>query len=172
MRRSVSFSFLAVISADKKGLASRSGTISYELAAQTTALGLGQSIVFGLGGDPFPGTRTHEALSLMLADDHSKVICVIGEVGGQMEEEVAEVYKAYLASLPSGAVPKPVVGFVAGVQTERGLMYGHAGAVWWDAAETARSKKQCWQDAGIQVVGTLGEVGGVLLREAQRVGAA
>jgi succinyl-CoA synthetase alpha subunit len=154
------------------GLASRSGTISYELAAQTTALGLGQSIVFGLGGDPFPGTRTHEALSLMLSDPHTKVICVIGEIGGQMEEEVAEVYKNYLATLPAGTTPKPVVGFVAGVNTERGLMYGHAGAIWWDAAETARSKKKCWEQAGIRVVETMGEVGGVLVEEAKRVGAA
>jgi succinyl-CoA synthetase alpha subunit len=108
----------------------------------------------------------------MLADPHSKVICVIGEVGGQMEEEVAEVYKKYLASLASGEQAKPVVGFVAGLNTERGLMYGHAGAVWWDETETARSKKQCWADAGIRVVETLGEVGGVLMEEATRVGAA
>lgn len=86
-----------------------------------------------------------------------------------MEEEVAEVYKSYIANLPAGTTPKPVIGFVAGVKTEKGLMYGHAGAIWWDATETARSKKRCWQDAGIRVVETLGEVGGVLMEEAVKV---
>lgn len=65
------------------GLASRSGTISYELAAQASALSLGQSVVFGLGGDPFPGTRTWEALRFMLDDPLTRIICLVGEVGGQ-----------------------------------------------------------------------------------------
>jgi succinyl-CoA synthetase alpha subunit len=69
--------------AECPGLASRSGTISYELAAQASALGLGQSVVFGLGGDPFPGTRTWEALRFMLDDPLTKIICLVGEVGGQ-----------------------------------------------------------------------------------------
>ena len=76
-----------------EGIASRSGTISYELAAQTTVLGLGQSIVFGLGGDPFPATRTWEALKLMLDDPLTKVICLVGEIGGQSEFQAVHAFQ-------------------------------------------------------------------------------
>ncbi|RSH93535.1 hypothetical protein EHS25_007893 [Saitozyma podzolica] len=133
---------LSVHSPGYVGLASRSGTISYELAAQASALGLGQSVVFGLGGDPFPGTRTWEALRFMLDDPLTRIICLVGEVGGQMEEEAATVYEEYLKSLRPGQTTKPVVGFIAGQSTQRGLMYGHSGAVWWDEQETAGAKKQ------------------------------
>jgi succinyl-CoA synthetase alpha subunit len=155
------------------GLASRSGTISYELASQTTSLGLGQSVVFGLGGDPFPGTRTWEALHVMLHDPLTKVVCLIGEVGGQMEEEAAELYEEYTREMRAkGKEAKPVVGFIAGMQTERGKVYGHAGAVWHDDWESAGSKKRCWEKAGFVMADTLGDVGGLLKREAMRLGLA
>ena len=161
---------LSVHSPGCVGLASRSGTISYELAAQTTALGLGQSVVFGLGGDPFPGTRTWEALSMMLKDPKTKVVCLIGANRGQMEEESAAVYVEDNAPLSAlGKQPKPVVGFIAGRQTERGKMYGHAGAVWHEDYESAASKKQCWLDAGFAIAPTLGDVGELLQVEAARL---
>ena len=166
---------LSVHSPGCVGLASRSGTISYELASQTTTLGLGQSVVFGLGGDPFPGTRTWEALSVMLHDPLTRVICLIGEVGGQMEEEAADVYTQYVAKMKREKREreiKPVVGFVAGQQTERGKMYGHAGAVWYEDWESAASKKKCWEEAGFKMAPTLGDVGALLKEEAGRVGIA
>lgn len=212
------------------GIVSRSGTVSYELAGATTALGLGQSAVYGLGGDPFPGTRTWEALQLMLDDPYTKVICLVGEIGGQsewswseccsrrpfqsdrgeggpdgrrtvpagptrprpsappcqpspvppgtriltttsVEEEAAAVYKAYVAGLAPGAKPKPVVGFVAGAATQQGLMYGHAGAIWWSQDETANAKRQVLADAGMIMAPTLGDIGGLLKREHDKLSA-
>jgi succinyl-CoA synthetase alpha subunit len=88
----------------------------------------------------------------------------------QVEEEAAEIYKDYMSNLSSGELPKPVIGFIAGASTQRGLVYGHAGAVWWTDAESAESKKQCWADAGIIVSPTLGEVGMYIKREAERLG--
>ncbi|BEJ11965.1 hypothetical protein CspHIS471_0204250 [Cutaneotrichosporon sp. HIS471] len=152
------------------GIATRSGTISYELAAQTTALGLGQSAVYGLGGDPFPSTRTWEALQLILEDPKAKFGVLVGEVGGQMEEEAAQVYQDYLANLKPGEVAKPIVGFVAGAATERGLMYGHAGAVWWNQNETAVAKRQVWKDAGFIMADTLGDLGPLIKETADKMG--
>ena len=80
-----------------------------------------------------------------------------------MEEEAALFYREYKAGLSAGQAPKPVVGFVAGRETERGKMYGHAGAVWWDESETAQAKIGCFRDAGIQVARTLSEVGRLLM---------
>ncbi|WOO83131.1 Succinate--CoA ligase [ADP-forming] subunit alpha, mitochondrial [Vanrija pseudolonga] len=162
---------LRVHSPGSIGIVSRSGTVSYELAGATTALGLGQSAVYGLGGDPFPGTRTWEALQLMLEDPYTKVICLVGEIGGQMEEEAAAVYKAYVAGLAPGAKPKPVVGFVAGAATQQGLMYGHAGAIWWSPDETANAKRQVLADAGMIMAPTLGDIGGLLKREHDKLSA-
>ncbi|TXT10538.1 hypothetical protein VHUM_02043 [Vanrija humicola] len=162
---------LRVHSPGSIGIFSRSGTVSYELAGATTALGLGQSAVYGLGGDPFPGTRTWEALQLMLDDPYTKVICLVGEIGGQMEEEAAAVYKAYLAGLAPSVKAKPVVGFVAGAATQRGLMYGHAGAVWWSQDETADAKRQVLADAGMIMAPTLGDLGGLLKREHDKLSA-
>lgn len=87
-----------------------------------------------------------------------------------VEEEAAEVYKEYCAKLSPGETPKPVVGFIAGASTTRGLVYGHAGAVWWEDAESAESKKKYWRDAGIIVAPTLGEVGAYIKIEATRLG--
>lgn len=121
----------------------------------------------------------------MLRDDNTKVICLVGEVGGQsescalrslaaadspVEEETAEVYRDYRARLSPGETAKPVIGFIAGASTSRGLVYGHAGAVWWTDAESAESKNKCWRDAGIIVAPTLGEVGTFIKAEAERLG--
>lgn len=151
------------------GLISRSGTISYDLAAQTTALGLGQSAVFGLGGDPFPGTRSWEALKVLLEDPLTKIVCLVGEVGGQMEEEAAAVYADYVSALPAGTVAKPVVGFVAGAATQRGKTYGHAGAVWWDDSETAAAKRKVLANAGFVMAPTIGDIGGLIKDEVDRL---
>lgn len=88
-----------------------------------------------------------------------------------MEEEVAQVYKDYLANLAPEQSPKPVVGFIAGQRTERGKIYGHAGAVWYDDVESAASKKKCWDEAGIVMAETLGDVGELVRQQAQKIGA-
>jgi succinyl-CoA synthetase alpha subunit len=160
---------LRVHSPGMVGLISRSGTISYDLAQQTTTLGLGQSAVFGLGGDPFPGTRSWEALKVLLEDPLTKIVCVVGEVGGQMEEEAAAYYAAYRKAT---ANPKPVVGFVAGAATQRGKVYGHAGAVWWEPNETTASKRQAMADAGFVMAPTIGDIGGLIKSEVDRLGLA
>lgn len=160
---------LSVHSPGRIGLVSRSGTISYELAAKTSELGYGQSFVFGLGGDPFPGTRTWEALDLMLYDDTTEVICVVGEIGGQMEEEAAEVYKSYLANIAPGQIPKPVVGFIAGQSAAHGVMHGHAGAIWWEEAEKATSKIKVWEQAGFVVAKTIGDIGALIKAEVDKI---
>jgi len=151
------------------GLISRSGTISYDLAQQTTTLGLGQSAVFGLGGDPFPGTRSWEALKVLLEDPLTKIVCVVGELGGQMEEEAAAYYASYRANNPN---PKPVVGFVAGAAAERGKVYGHAGAVWWETNETTAAKRQALADAGFVMAPTIGDIGDLIKSEVDRLGLA
>lgn len=87
-----------------------------------------------------------------------------------MEEEAADVYRRYLANLKPGEVAKPIVGFVAGAATERGLMYGHAGAVWWTENETAIAKRQVWRDAGFVMAETLGDLGPLIKETADKLG--
>lgn len=137
------------------GIAARSGTLSYETADSTTKSGLGQSYVFGLGGDPFPGTRTVEALEFLLSDDRTKGIALIGEIGGTMEEEVAEY-------LQGKSVSKPIVGFITGLTAPEYRSLGHAGAIWRYRKHGAESKIQLWKDVGIRMVDTTAEIGPVL----------
>lgn len=86
-----------------------------------------------------------------------------------MEEEAAAVYCQYKDSLPPGNRPKPVVGFIAGHSTSRGRMYGHAGAIWYTDQERAEAKRKCWEDAGFVVARTLGDVGGLIKLEMDKL---
>jgi succinyl-CoA synthetase alpha subunit len=133
------------------GVISKSGTLTYEAVDQLTKAGLGQTTAIGIGGDPIIGTSTLEAVKLFMADDETKGIVMIGEIGGSMEADAAAWIKV------NGT--KPVVGFIAGETAPSGKRMGHAGAIIGGHDDTAQAKKRIMREAGIHVVDSPAEIG-------------
>ena len=133
------------------GIVSKSGTLTYEAVDQCTKAGLGQTTAIGIGGDPIIGTTTLEAVKLLMADDETTGIVMIGEIGGDLEVQAARWIQA------NGT--KPVVGFIAGVTAPKGRTMGHAGAIVSGEDESAEAKKRVMRECGIHVVDSPADIG-------------
>jgi succinyl-CoA synthetase alpha subunit len=133
------------------GVASRSGTLSYEFVSRLSAAGIGQSTCIGVGGDRIVGLRFRNALELFEQDGQTKAVLLIGEIGGTMEEEAADLVAA-------GAIRKPVIAYVAGHTAPEGTKVGHAGAIVEGARGTMKSKIEALSRAGIHLAHRPAEV--------------